>query len=67
MLKNSDRETIIRNAIRDYKHARRGGTQQQIETAINGMENTFAAVCLWAAKGTEELRQTILEARGRVL
>lgn len=60
---NTDRETIIQNAIWNYKRAQQMGDRQQIAAAVNDMENTFIAVSLWAVKGTEELRQLILSAR----
>ena len=36
---------------------------EKIRHAVHDMENTFAAVSLWAVPGTEELRQMILSAR----
>ena len=60
---NADREILIQNAIRGYKQAQQIGDQRQIENAINVMENTFEAICLWAVPGTEDLRQFILAAR----
>ena len=60
---NNERAELIQNAIRDYKAARESGVAQKIRHAVNDMENTFFAVCLWAVPGTEELRQMILSAR----
>lgn len=60
---NTDREIIIQNAIWNYRRAQQTGNRQQIAVAVNDMENTYIAVCLWAARGTEELRQLILAAR----
>ena len=44
---NKERTELIQNAIRDYKAARESGDAQKIRYAVNDMENTFAAVCLW--------------------
>lgn len=60
---NKERTELIQNAIRDYKAARESGDAQKIRYAVNDMENTFAAVCLWGVPGTEELRQMILSAK----
>ena len=60
---NKERAELIQNAIRDYKAARESEDSQKIRHAVNDMENTFAAVSLWAVPGTEELRQMILSAR----
>lgn len=60
---NAERAELIQNAIRDYKAAKASGNTQKIRYAVNDMENTFSAVCLWAVPGTEELRQMILSAR----
>ena len=57
---NTDRAELIKNAIRDYNTAQSRGNAQEIRAAINGMENVFIAVNLWAVPGTEELRQLIL-------
>lgn len=59
---NKERAELIQNAIREYKTARESGDSQKIRHAVNDMENTFSAVCLWAVPGTEELRQMILSA-----
>lgn len=59
---NKERAELIQNAIRDYKAAKESGDTQKIRNAVNDMENTFSAVCLWAVPGTEELRQMILSA-----
>ena len=59
---NKERAKLIQNAIRDYKAAKESGDSQKIRHAVNDMENTFSAVCLWAVPGTEELRQMILSA-----
>lgn len=60
---NKERAELIQNAIRDYKAAKESGDAQKIRHAVNDMENTFAAVCLWGVPGTEELRQMILSAK----
>lgn len=60
---NNERAELIQNAIRDYKAARESGDAQKIRHAVNDMENTFSAVCLWGVPGTEELRQMILSAK----
>ena len=60
---NKERAELIQNAIRDYKAAKESGDTQKIRNAVNDMENTFSAVCLWAVPGTEELRQMILSAK----
>lgn len=60
---NTERAELIKNAIRDYKSAKASGDIQKIHYAINDMENTFSAVCLWGVSGTEELRQMILSAK----
>lgn len=60
---NKERAELIQNAIRDYKAAKESGDAQKIRHAVNDMENTFSAVCLWGVPGTEELRQMILSAR----
>nr|DAF16580.1 MAG TPA: hypothetical protein [Caudoviricetes sp.] len=60
---NTERTKLIKNAIRDYKAAKASGDTQKIHYAINDMENTFFAVCLWGVPGTEELRQMILSAK----
>lgn len=60
---NKQRETLIRNALSHYRHAKQGNNKREIQLAIDDMENTFIAVSLCRVKGTEELRQTILEAR----
>lgn len=59
---NTERAELIRNAIRDYKAAQASGDAQKIRHAVNDMENTFSAVCLWGVPGSEELRQMILSA-----
>ena len=56
-------EQLIENAIRDYKAAKQNNNKQKLEMAINDMENVFFCVCLRQVKGTENLRQTILEAK----
>ena len=60
---NKERAELIQNAITDYKTARDSGDTQKIRRAVNNMENTFSAICLWAVPGTEELRQMILSAK----
>lgn len=60
---NAERAELIQNAVRDYKAAKASGNTQKIRYAVNDMENTFSAVCLWAVPGTEELRQMIISAR----
>lgn len=60
---NNERAELIQNAIRNYKAARESGDAQKIRHAVDDMENTFSAVCLWAVPGTEELRQMILSAK----
>ena len=60
---NNERAELIQNAIRDYKAAKESGDAQKIQRAINGMENTFIATCLWGVPGTEALRREILAAR----
>lgn len=60
---NNERAELVQNAIRDYKAARESGDARKIRIAVNDMENTFSAVCLWAVPGTEELRQMILSAK----
>ena len=59
---NKERAELIQNATRDYKAAKESGDTQKIRNAVNDMENTFSAVCLWGVPGTEELRQMILSA-----
>lgn len=44
---NKERAEIIQNAIRDYKDAIKDGNIQEIQAAVNDMENTYIAVCLW--------------------
>lgn len=61
---NKERAELIQNAIRDYKAAKERGDTQKIRNAVNDMENTFSAVCLWGVPGTDELRQMILSAKG---
>lgn len=56
-------QQLIENAIRDYRAAKQNGNKHKIEMTINGMENVFFCVCLRQVKGTEILRQTILEAK----
>ena len=63
---NSERAELIQNAIRDYKAARESGNARKICHAVNGMENAFIAVCLWAVPGTEELRQMIISAKREI-
>lgn len=60
---NKQREGLISNALRHYRHAKQGNDEREIQLAISNMENTFIAICLWSVKGTEELRKTILDAR----
>lgn len=60
---NKERAELIQNAIRDYKAARESGDAQKIRHAVNDMENTFSAVCLWGVPGTEDLRKMILSAK----
>ena len=59
---NKERAELIQNAIRGYKAAKESGDTQKIRHALNGMENTYIAVCLWGVPGTEELRKMILSA-----
>lgn len=58
-------EMIMRD-IEDYKTAKRSGDEQEIEWAINGMENSYIMVCCRSVPGSELLRKTILEARETV-
>lgn len=58
-----DLETIIENTIKGYEAAKRSGNKQEIEWAINDMENVYIMVCNRSVPGTELLRKTILEAR----
>ena len=44
---NKERAGLIQNAIRDYKAAKESGDIEKIRNAVNAMENTFSAVCLW--------------------
>lgn len=55
-------EMIMRD-IADYKTAKRSGDKQEIEWAINNMENSCIMVCCRSVPGSELLRKTILEAR----
>lgn len=55
-------EMIMRD-IEDYKTAKRSGNEQEIEWAINNMENSYIMVCCRSVPGSELLRKTILEAR----
>mgnify|MGYP004681566507 FL=1 len=55
-------EMIMRD-IADYKDAKRSGNEQEIEWAINNMENSYIMVCCRSVPGSELLRKTILEAR----
>lgn len=55
-------EMIMRD-IEDYKTARRSGNKQEIEWAINNMENSYIMVCCRSVPGSDMLRKTILEAR----
>lgn len=54
---------IIQRDIADYKDAKRSGDKQEIEWAINSMENSYIMVCCRSVPGSELLRETILEAR----
>lgn len=58
-------EMIMRD-IADYKAASRSGDEQEIEWAINNMENSYIMVCCRSVPGSELLRKTILEAREAV-
>lgn len=55
-------EMIMRD-IADYKDAKRSGDKQEIEWAINNMENSYIMVCCYPVPGSDTLRNTILEAR----
>lgn len=55
---------IIQRDIADYKIAKRSGNEQEIEWAINNMENSYIGYCLHPVPGSEELRKLICEARG---
>lgn len=55
-------EMIMRD-IADYKTAKRSGNEQEIEWAINNMENSYIMVCCRSVPGSDMLRKTILEAR----
>lgn len=58
-------EMIMRD-IADYKNAKRSGNEQEIEWAINNMENSYIMVCCRSVPGSELLRKNILEAREAV-
>lgn len=55
-------EMIMRD-IADYSDAKRSGDEQEIEWAINNMENVYIMVCCYPVPGFDTLRKTILEAR----
>ena len=55
-------EMIMRD-IADYSDAKRSGDEQEIEWAINNMENSYIMVCCCSVLGSDTLRKTILEAR----
>lgn len=60
----SERKTIIKVALQDYRYAKQSGNKKKIAIALNGMENAYIAVSLWGVPGAEELRQTIRSAYG---
>lgn len=60
----TERKTIIRVALRDYRNAKQSKDKKKIAIALNGMENAYIAVSLWGVPGAEELRQTIRNAYG---
>ena len=62
-MRNTERELIIENALRDYNAAKQTGNTEKIARAINDMENVFISVSCFSVKGTEKLRQTIIKAK----
>lgn len=58
-----DRAQIVENAINEYLDAKRSGNADAIQTAIDGMENAYIAVCNYNVPGTEALRELIQEVR----
>lgn len=60
---NRDRTQIAENAINEYLTAKRSGNAVAIQTAIDGMENSYIAICSYNVPGTEALRELILEVR----
>lgn len=59
---NTEREQIIKNALRDYNAAKQTGDNEKIARAVNDMENVFYCVSRFAVNGTEKLRETIIKA-----
>lgn len=55
-----DRVQIVENAINEYLDTKRSGNADAIQTAIDGMENAYIAVCSYNVPGTEALRELIL-------
>jgi hypothetical protein len=62
-MRNTERELIIENALRNYNAAKQTENAEKIARAINDMENVFICVSCFQVKGTEKLRQTILKAK----
>lgn len=60
-MRNTERELIIENALREYNDAKRAGDGEKIARAVNNMENVFCCVCLHRVRGTEALRQAIIK------
>ncbi len=60
----SEMSEMIMRDIADYKTAKRSGNKQEIEWAINNMENLYIGVSCYPVPGSELLRKTICEARG---
>ena len=60
----TERKTIIRVALRDYRNAKQSKDKKKIAIALNGIENAYIAVSLWGVPGSEDLRQTIRNAYG---
>ena len=63
-MKNIEIETIIKNAINEYKTAKREGNTEEIERALNMAHNVFIMCCCRNLKGVEELRKIINAEKG---
>lgn len=64
----TNREQVIKNAIGEYRAAvaSKSVGAREVARAINMMYNVYIMLAVWNVKGTEELRQTIIEAENRL-
>lgn len=62
---NTDRERIIKIAIREYQSAKTyyGADSDRARHAFNMMENVYNMVSSWSVKGTAELKALINKER----